>query len=276
MMTKFSWKHGEPGFLTIADKRLETTCFGPRPQEAPTIVLLHEGLGCVELWRDFPEKLAEMTGYGVFVFSRAGYGKSDPCELPRPLDYMEREAKDVLPKVLDAIGFEHGFLLGHSDGATIAATYAGLVPDYRVRAVAMMAPHFFTEEVGLNSIAAAKVQFETGDLRNKLAKYHKDVECAFRGWNDAWLHPDFKSWNVSEVIDHLRIPALVIQGREDEYGTLAQVEEVEDRAYSPVDVVIIEDCGHSPHLDQSDKTLAALVDFAMRLQRIENEAVEVS
>ena len=275
-MADFIWKHGEGGFLTIAGKRLEALCYGPHPQDAPTIVMLHEGLGCVELWRDFPEKLAELTGYGVFVFSRAGYGKSDPCDLPRSLDYMEREAKDVLPKVLDAIGFEHGFLLGHSDGATIAATYAGLVPDYRLRAVAMMAPHFFTEEVGLNSIAAAKEQFEAGDLRNKLAKYHEDVECAFRGWNDAWLHPDFKNWNVSEVIDHLRIPALVIQGRGDEYGTLAQVEEVENRAYSPVDIVIIEDCGHSPHLEQPDKTLAALVDFALRLQRIENEVVEVS
>lgn len=275
-MTEFIWKHGEAGFLSVNGKRLETACFGPSPENAPTIVMLHEGLGCVELWRGFPEKLSQETGLGVFVYSRAGYGKSDTCELPRPLDYMTKEAVEVLPNVLDAFGFQQGILLGHSDGATIAAIYAGMVADYRVRAVAMMAPHFFTEEIGLKSIAVAKDNYENGDLRDKLAKYHTDVDCAFRGWNDAWLHPDFKNWNVGDAIDHLRIPALVIQGRQDEYGTLAQIEELESRAYSPVDMEIIESCRHSPHIDQPEKTLSSLVDFAARLQRIENEKVVIS
>ena len=275
-MSQFNWKSDEASFVEVGGKKLEAICFGPSPAEASTIVMLHEGLGCIELWRGFPQKLAEETGYGVFVYSRAGYGKSDACELPSPLDYMTKEAMEILPNVLDAFGFQQGFLLGHSDGATIAAIYAGMVADYRVRAVAMMAPHFFTEEISLKSISDAKDKYDNGDLRDKLTKYHVDVDCAFRGWNDAWLHPDFKKWNVSDTIDHLRIPALAIQGREDEYGTLAQIDEVEVRTYSPADVEIIDNCGHSPHIDQPEKTLAIISEFAARLKRIEDEKVAVA
>ena len=166
--------------------------------------MLHEGLGCTALWRDFPRQLTEATGFGVFAFSRAGYGQSDAAELPRPLDYMTREAIDVLPQVLDAIGFERGILLGHSDGASIAAIYAGSVEDFRVRGIVLMAPHFFTEPMGLAEIAKAKIAYEQSDLRAKMAKYHKDPDNAFHGWNDAWLHPQFKQWNIAEVIDYLK------------------------------------------------------------------------
>lgn len=266
----------DTGTLTADGKTLEFRCFGPSPQESATIVLLHEGLGCAALWKDFPQALTDATGMGVFVYSRAGYGHSDPADLPRPIDYMTREAVDVLPEVLDAIGFQRGVLMGHSDGATIAAIYAGSVSDQRVRATILIAPHFFTEGMGLSEIEAAKTVFETTDMRQKMALYHKDPDHTFKGWNDAWLNPDFKHWDVGDVIDHFRIPTLAIQGRQDQYGTLAQISEIEDRAYSPVDTLILEDCRHSPHIDQRGAVLAGVTDFIKRLERIEAAEVVLS
>ncbi|MBV7394034.1 alpha/beta fold hydrolase [Mameliella sediminis] len=259
----------ENGFLTAGGKSLEYACYGPSPEAAPTLVLLHEGLGCVALWRDFPKALAEATGFGVFAYSRAGYGQSDLAALPRPLDYMTREAVDVLPEVLDAIGFRRGVLVGHSDGATIAAIYAGGVSDMRVRGIVLMAPHFFTEDMGLAEIAKARDAYATTDLRQKMARYHRDPDNTFRGWNDAWLDPGFKAWNVADVIDYLRIPTLAVQGREDQYGTLAQIEEVESRSYAPVDLLILDECRHSPHLDQPEQVVAGIAAFCATLERIE-------
>lgn len=266
----------ESGRLSAGGKELEYACYGPAPDKAPTLVLLHEGLGCTALWREFPKALAEATGFGVFVYSRAGYGQSDPADLPRPLDYMTREAVDVLPEVLEAIGFRRGVLVGHSDGATIAAIYAGSVSDLRVRGLVLMAPHFFTEEMGLAEIAKAKEAYETTDLREKMARYHRDPDNTFRGWNDSWLHPDFKAWNVGDVIDYLRIPVLAVQGREDQYGTLAQIDEVESRSYAPVDTLILDDCRHAPHLDQPEKVVAGIAEFCARLERIEAAEPEVA
>lgn len=260
---------GRSGRLMAGGKSLEYACWGPAPSEAPMLVLLHEGLGCTALWRDFPERLSKSTGFGVFAYSRAGYGGSDAADLPRPLDYMTREAVDVLPEVLGQIGFKRGILIGHSDGATIAAIYAGSVADMRVRGIVTMAPHFFTEEMGLAEIAAAREAFETSDLAQRMAKYHADPEHTFRGWNDSWLHPDFKAWNVSEVIDYIRVPVLAIQGEDDQYGTLAQIEELKNRCYAPVDEVVLSDCRHAPFLDQQDKVVAEIADYCARLERIE-------
>lgn len=262
------WSAGK-GFLTANGTKLEYACWGPAPDQAPTIVLLHEGLGCVALWRDFPAKLAAATGMGVLAYSRAGYGQSDGKPLPWPLHYMTDEAVNVLPHVLDAIGFRSGILMGHSDGATIASIYVGSVSDMRVRGLVVMAPHYFTEDMGLAAIAQARQAYETGDLRPRLAKYHRDVDNAFRGWGDSWLAPGFQEWNVGDVIDYFRIPTLAIQGRGDEYGTLAQISEVETRSYAPVDVIILDDCGHSPQNDQPDQVLAAVADFTAHLSRIE-------
>jgi pimeloyl-ACP methyl ester carboxylesterase len=271
----FDWTPGAVQRIEAGGTALECACWGPAPGVAPTIVLLHEGLGCLALWRDFPERLAKATGFGVFAFSRAGYGRSGAAALPRPLDYMTREAVEVLPQVLNAVGVEKAVLMGHSDGATIAAIHAGSVEDFRVRGIVLMAPHFFTEDMGLASIAQAKVAFEAGDLKARMAKYHDDPESAFRGWNDAWLDPGFKDWNVADVIDYWRIPCLVIQGRDDQYGTLAQVEEAETRSYAPVDVVVLDDCGHAPQADQPEATLDAVAEFCARLVRIEAAEVEV-
>lgn len=260
--------------LIVGGKALEYACYGPSPAEAPTIVMLHEGLGSAGLWRDFPERLAKATGMGVVAYSRAGYGQSDLADLPRPLDYMTREALDVLPGVLDGLGIGRCLLLGHSDGATIAAIYAGSVADFRVRGLILIAPHFFTEPGGLASIAAAKVSYETGDLRERMARHHRDPDNTFRGWNDSWLAPGFAEWNVADVIDYLRIPVLAIQGRDDQYGTLAQIEEIETRSYAPVETLILDDCQHAPHGEHPDATLAAVAAFTARLEQFEEAEVE--
>ena len=270
------WPVQQKDTLDIDGVKLEAMAWGPSPQHAPTIILLHEGLGCVDLWRDFPQNLAEQTGYGVFAYSRAGYGQSDKVALPRPLDYMTREAVDVLPKVLDGIGFQRGVLLGHSDGATIAAIYTGSIEDFRVRGVILMASHFFTEKVGLDAIRATREAFASTDLRGKLARYHRDPDNAFHGWCDAWLDPGFASWNVEDVIAYLRVPVLAIQGIDDQYGTRAQIEALERGVYCPLDVEMLQDCKHSPHLEQQQSTLNIIHEYIKRLDRIEAAKVEVA
>lgn len=274
-MAGFAWKDGEFARIEVHGKSLEAAAYGPPPGKAPTIVMLHEGLGCLALWRDFPQRLADASGFGVFAYSRAGYGASDPVQLPRPLDYMTREAMDVLPGILEGIGFEYGILLGHSDGASIAAIYAGGVGDFRIRGLVLIAPHFFTEASGLASIAKARQLYENGDLARRLARYHKDADNAFLGWNDAWLDKGFRDWNIAEAIDYLRIPVLAIQGEDDQYGTMAQIREIENRCYSPVDVEIIPECKHSPHIEHPQRTLDAIAEFCTRLERIEMQVVNI-
>ncbi len=251
----------EHGRLLAGGRWLDYACFGPAPDVAPTIVMLHEGLGCVALWRDWPERLAEATGFGVFAYSRAGYGQSDPADLPRPLDYMTREAVEVLPEVIAAMGLGRYLLLGHSDGGTIAAEYAGRVGDERLLGLVLIAPHFFTEEMGLEEIARAGEVFETTELAAKMGRYHRDAEHTFRGWNDAWLDPGFKSWNVSEVIPRWSVPCLAIQGSADQYGTLMQIREIEWRSQQPVEVLIVEGAQHAPHLEASGQVTDAVAQF---------------
>jgi len=248
--------------LLIDGVSLETRWARPASAGAPIIVMLHEELGCVETWGRFGETLAEATGCGVFQYSRAGYGGSDPVTLPRPLSYLHEEARQVLPKVLDAIGFKHGILLGHGDGASIATIYTGGVEDHRIQGLALIAPHFFVEETGLASIAKAQAAYRDGDLRQRLAKYHgANVDGAFRGWNDAWLDPGFRTWNIQESIAYIRIPILIVQGTADQYGTVAQIRAAEQEAYCPVDVAMIEGAGHAPHLERPEPTLAAVAGF---------------
>jgi pimeloyl-ACP methyl ester carboxylesterase len=259
--TTYQWIEGVRGDIVADGKRLEAVAHGPPPDHAPTIVMLHEGLGCIALWRDFPAKLASATGCGVFAYSRAGYGGSERIDLPRPLDYMSREARFSLPTVLEAIGFERGFLIGHSDGASIAAIYAGEHADERIKGLVLMAPHVFTEEMGLASIAAARRSYETGDLRARLARYHAHVDSAFLGWNGAWLDPGFKAWNIEKAVERWRVPALLIQGADDQYGTLRQIRAIEARSPAPVTSLILEACRHAPQIDQPEATIDAIVGF---------------
>lgn len=270
-MSAFTWNSKTT--LEVLGHTLEAISYGPEPKDALTIVLLHEGLGCVDLWHDFPRQLSERTGCGVFAYSRAGYGASSSVALPRPLDYMSQEAIEALPVILNTIGAERVALLGHSDGASIAAIYAGSVVDYRVRAVGLIAPHFFTEQIALTAIAAAKDSYINGNLKQKLGKYHHNVDNAFYGWNSAWLDADFVDWNIAECIDYLRVPVLAIQGADDQYGTLAQIDEIEQRCYSPVEKHIISDCRHAPHLENPDETLSVITEFIDRLERIDVASV---
>jgi pimeloyl-ACP methyl ester carboxylesterase len=250
------------GFLAIGSSELEYRMIGPAPDQAPTIVMLHEGLGSAGLWGDFPDRLAAATGAGVFVYSRAGYGASTKVALPRPLDYMHTEAIEVLPQLLDAIGFRRGLLLGHSDGASIAAIYAGAHQDHRVQGVAMIAPHFIVEDISVSSIAEIKRAYETTDLRDKLARWHRDVDNAFYGWNGAWLDPKFRGWYISEYLAYIRVPVAILQGADDQYGTFRQIEIAQQECYCPVDVAIIPGAGHSPHREAPQATLDAIADFA--------------
>jgi len=268
-MSDFIWSEDPSIQLKSNGKSLEYSCFGPSPDQATTILLLHEGLGCVALWRDFPAKLAKASGFGVIAYSRAGYGQSDPADLPRPLDYMTREAVDSLPQLIAAAGLQQIILLGHSDGASIAAIYGGSVEDHRVRGLILMAPHFFTEDMGLASIAEAKVAYENTDLPTRMSKYHNNPDNAFYGWNDSWLHADFKNWNITDVIDYIRVPVLAIQGREDQYGTTAQIEALKAQLYAPLETVLLENCQHTPFLEQPDLTLRSITKFCTRLHAIE-------
>jgi pimeloyl-ACP methyl ester carboxylesterase len=259
------------GFLELGAMRLEYRMIGPRPDAAPTIVMLHEGLGCVGLWGDFPDKLAAATGAGVFVYSRAGYGKSSPVRLPRPLSFMHDEAKTVLPVLLDAIGFRRGLLLGHSDGASIGAIYAGSVQDHRVRGLVLIAPHFFTEDMGIAEIARAKKSYATTDLRQKLARWHADVDNAFVGWNEAWLDPGFRKWDITTELAYIRVPILIVQGENDQYGTGKQIEVAQDECYCPVDVAVLPGVQHAPNREAPDTLLRVTSDFANRLLRDHHE-----
>ncbi|MEA2903911.1 MAG: hypothetical protein QOI12_1298 [Alphaproteobacteria bacterium] len=263
----------DQGFLDLGSMRLEYRMIGPRPDAAPTIVMLHEGLGCVGLWGDFPDRLAAATGAGVFVYSRAGYGKSSPARLPRPLSFMHDEARQVLPRLLDAIGFRRGLLAGHSDGASIAAIYAGSVQDHRVRGLALIAPHFLTEDMGIAEIARAKEAYATTDLRQKLARWHADVDNAFKGWNDAWLDPQFRTWDITDTLAYIRVPILIVQGDNDQYGTVRQIETAQAECYCPVDVALLPGARHAPHREAPAATLTAISEFTNRLLREHHEGV---
>ena len=264
------------GFLRVGDFDLEYRMVGPSPVEAPTIVMLHEGLGSAALWGDFPDRLQAATGTGVFIYSRPGYGASSPVPLPRPLDYMHREALDVLPELLDGIGFRRGLLVGHSDGASIAAIYAGGVEDHRLCGLALLAPHFVVENVSIASIGKIKTAYENSDLKAKLARWHENVDNAFYGWNGAWLDPNFRDWDISHYLAYIRAPVVIVQGKADQYGTIRQVEIAQDECSCPVEVTLLEGTGHSPHREAPEPTLRAISEFARTvLQTKGSQKVEV-
>lgn len=258
------WQPGHPLTIPAREARLEARCWGPAPADAPTLVLLHEGLGCVQLWRDFPERLTAATGCGVLAWSRQGYGQSSPCALPRPLDYMTAEALGPLPAVLDAFALGDVCLIGHSDGASIANIYIGACADPRIRSAILMAPHVFTEDITLSAIAAAREAFATGDLRQRLARYHADPDCAFRGWCDAWLDPGFADWDITDGLPGIQVPVLAFQGADDPYGTPRQLEAYARLCPGPVETALLPGCGHAPHLESPDATLDLITGFLQR------------
>lgn len=248
--------------LKVGDHKLEYVWHGPASSAAPTLVFLHEGLGCVAMWRDFPARVAEVVGCGALVYSRAGYGQSDPITLPRSLRYMHDEALDTLSQLLDVLDVRQAILVGHSDGGSIALIYAGSGRAERVRGLILEAPHVFTEEITLSSIAAAAESYRSGGLKTGLECYHgKNVDCAFWGWNQAWLDPDFRAWNIEEYLPQISVPVLVIQGEDDQYGTLRQVEAIKQGCAGQVRSLILPNCGHSPHRDQPQLALETMTAF---------------
>lgn len=247
--------------MIVDGRSLECKWWGPGPEAAATLVLLHEGLGCVALWRDFPEALVGATGCGVFAYSRFGYGGSDPVTLPRPMTYMHDEALSILPHVLDGAGVRRGILLGHSDGGSIAAICAGASHDERVVGVVMLAAHFFVEELNVAAIRAIRRTYEEGDLRTRLARYHREVDVAFRGWNDAWLDPRFRGFDITDQVASIRVPVLALQGAEDPYGSDEQLRVLERAARCDVETRVIDGAHHSPHLEARQATLDAIVPF---------------
>jgi pimeloyl-ACP methyl ester carboxylesterase len=250
-------------FVTAGGHRLEYERIDVGGHDRPTLVMLHEGLGSIAMWRDFPHRLAHATASRVVAYSRYGYGRSEPLQTPRAVRYMHDEALVTLPQLLDALVVERPILVGHSDGASIALIHAGAAPRPVIGVVAM-APHVVVEDISVASIAAARGAYETTDLRDKLARYHADVDSAFRGWNDIWLHPDFRGWNIEEYLPRIACPVLAIQGEDDEYGTMDQLARIAKGARD-VELVKLEDCRHSPHRDQPDAVLEAIARFVDRI-----------
>ncbi len=225
------------------------------------LVLLHEGLGSVAMWKTVPEDLARLTGCSVLTYSRYGNGFSDVLRESRAVSYMHDEATEALPDVLDAFDVRSAVLVGQSDGASIALIYAGEI-GARVCGLVVEAPHVFVEDLSVQSIAQAKTAFESTDLPQRLARYHADVRRTFYGWNDIWLHPEFRSWNIQNSVRNVRVPILAIQGVNDEYGTPAQIDAiVQDARDARVDTLMLANCGHAPHRDRPDLTLPAIAAF---------------
>jgi pimeloyl-ACP methyl ester carboxylesterase len=247
-------------FIEINGHRIEYVETPARHADRPTLVLLHEGLGSVAMWRDFPVKLAHATGCRTVTYSRWGYGKSDRFPGPRDPRYMHREALDELPALRATLAIDDPVLVGHSDGASIALIHAGS-GQFKVRGLVLEAPHVFVEDVSIAGIEDAKHAYEDGDLRQRLTRYHADVEGVFRGWNDVWLSPGFRTWNIEEYLPSVACPVLAIQGLDDQYGTVAQVNAVAGRIKGPFEKLLLSDCMHAPHRDQEADTLAAMVGF---------------
>ena len=242
---------------------LEAARIEARDSTIPTIVMLHEGLGSVSHWKDFPRVLAEATGAGVFLYSRYGHGGSDALEEPRSVSYMHHEAQVVLPEILKKAGIERPLLLGHSDGASVAILYAGMFPNSPVGLI-LEAPHVFVEDITVSSIAQARVLYQETDLPQRLGRYHSNVDSLFWGWNNIWLDPRFRNWNIESFLDLIRCPVLVLQGAQDEYGTTKQIEAIQRRIPS-TSAIILDDCKHAPHRDGSEATLSAICQFLQAL-----------
>ncbi len=233
----------------------------PGDAHRPWLVFLHEGLGCVSLWRDFPDKLARRLKMRALVYSRRGYGQSAALAVPRTTDFMHDEALFVLPTLLDTLGIEKPILVGHSDGASIALIHAASA-NRPIAAAVLMAPHVFVESVTVASIARVAAAFATTDLKARLGKHHAHVDDAFLGWSKIWLSPKFASWSLGAEVAILASPTLVIQGTDDQYGTLAQIDAITNRAPGPVQRLVLDRCGHSPHRDREEAVIDAIASFA--------------
>jgi pimeloyl-ACP methyl ester carboxylesterase len=227
---------------------------------APFLVFLHEGLGSIAMWRDFPERLARAAGLNALLYSRYGYGQSDPLTGPRRPDYLHEEAFQALPELLEKLAIEQPFLFGHSDGASIALLHASRFP---ARGVIALAPHVFVETMAVDGVGVIRRDYETGGLREKLARYHEHPDSAFYGWNDIWRSPEFRGWNIEAEIEQISCPVLAVQGFEDEYGSMEQLDRMAARIRN-MDAAKLENCRHSPHRDQPQAVIQATCAFCLK------------
>ncbi len=245
--------------------RIEHAFIAPERKQRPLVVFLHEGLGSLSMWRDFPQRLCDAVDARGLVYSRPGYGRSTPRDPEEAweLDFMHRQAHEVLPALLKAVGVdaeaERPVLFGHSDGGSIALLYAARFPR-AVDAAIVLAPHILVEDLSVASIARARVAYEATDLKGRLAKYHDDPDSAFYGWNRIWLHPPFRHWSIEEEIGTITCPLLAVQGLDDEYGTLEQIRGIARRVQC-TELLELPDCGHSPHKDQPQLLIDAVRRF---------------
>jgi pimeloyl-ACP methyl ester carboxylesterase len=250
--------------LQVDGGRIEIAWWGSHSATRLPIVLLHEGLGSVSLWRDFPDELSRRTGRLVMAYSRFGHGASDVPSIPRTTSFMHDEAR-LLPSILDASDLRRAILLGHSDGGSIALIAAAEYPS-RVEALMLEAPHVFVEDVSVASIQERAAAFRDveNSLREKLGRHHEDVEAAFTGWSNVWLDPRFRDWNIEAYLPRITCPVLLIQGEDDRYGTLRQLDAIQQQVRGPAERLVLPECGHSPHRDQREQVLNAMTGFALR------------
>ncbi len=252
--------------IDLGDQQLEALSWGPLPARAPTLVMLHEGLGSAELWGEVPAMLAAATGFGVLAYSRAGLGASSDKPLPWPARFMHDEATDVLPRVLDDIGLQRGLLVGASDGSTIAAIHAGMVQDPRIAGISLTAPHFIVEEATVAGARAAHTAYEEGKLKRSLSRWHKHVETAFFGWNQAFSDPSFKQWfSIVAELGKVRVPIQILQGENDEYGTPEQLAIARRVCRCPLETQLLPGLGHSLHREAPALQVQHIADFARRV-----------
>ena len=250
-------------FVTVCSRRIEFERIEGAGKGRPTLVFLHEGLGSISMWRDFPSRVTHATGCNALVYSRYGYGNSTPLREPRGVRYLHEEALLALPELLDKLDVDAPILLGHSDGGSIALIHAG-AGSRAVAGVITLAAHVMVEDISVSSIATAKKAYESTDLCERLARHHADVDSAFWGWNRIWLHPDFRAWNIEEYLPRITCPVLAIQGEDDEYGSIEQLARI-GRQVADVDLWTLGDCRHSAHRDQPEAVIEAITFFVDRI-----------
>jgi pimeloyl-ACP methyl ester carboxylesterase len=258
--------------IIIEERGIEVRLI-PGDARQPWLIFLHEGLGCVSLWKDFPDQLARRLGCRALIYSRFGYGLSAAIDGPRDADFMHAEALTILPKIRKKFAIEAPILIGHSDGASIALIHAAQTGN-DVRATALIAPHVMVEPVTIESIARVTSAYRTSDLRQRLARYHAHVDDAFLGWSEIWLSTTFRNWNLHAEAARLNCPSLLIQGADDEYGTLAQLAAIEAVAHGPTQRLVLSNCGHAPHRDEPGAVLDAISGFVARLGDLDRVRAE--
>lgn len=253
-------------FIHIAGKKIEYFFVGAHRSNAPTLVFLHEGLGSARHWKDFPHEIVEKTGYQALIYSRLGYGRSDPFTLPRPIDYLESEGLIFFPQLLAALEIVDCILIGHSDGGSIALIFGGSGQTaVTIRGIVAIAAHVFNQAQLVANIHQVREPFEKGEMRQKLAKYHDHVDLVFWGWFETWISEPFRSFNIERYLPQITVPLLILQGTDDPFSTMQQVESIAGKSGGETKVALLEACEHTPHKEQRQKTVALICDFLRNL-----------